>query len=135
MNKNRMTVEEMKELLKANPNGVELVCDDGEYLVTRGEIKVTAINDNYFLFVDSEGWNNYNHGKNLRHYPSQKPEKTIYYKWVMQESYGHLYEGMDFISKDKGYTDGRVYIGSAELIRIIEGTGIYADGSKAVEGE
>ena len=52
--KERMTVEELKQLLKENPNGVKLVCDTGAFKPHMSKVTVLAINSQALLYLDND---------------------------------------------------------------------------------
>lgn len=79
MNKNRMTLEEMRELKPSLENPVTLTCDDGYYIGEMKEIKVIAVGDKAVLIKDLSGMEVafYRSEDFLKHYPSFKKEKKL----------------------------------------------------------
>ena len=77
MKKERMTVEELTELLKQNPDGVELVCDDGLYCKQYSKVITKFIHNGATLIIDNSDCIGLLLASELIHYPSQKPQREL----------------------------------------------------------
>jgi len=87
MKKERMTLEELRELKPSLDNPIELVCDDGFYRFDFEEIKVIGITAlGRINLIASNGIATSLPNFYLEHYPSQKSQKN--YETVYMCAYG-----------------------------------------------
>jgi len=82
MNPNRMTVEELKELLDANKGPVELECDDGFYILGMSKVIVYAISKDNFACKGKDGDLIVVSITDLSHYPSKKSAPIVNRYWI-----------------------------------------------------
>lgn len=77
----RMTVEELEQLLKENPDGVEFVCDDkffnGKHRYDLYRIRVERMSDDQLVIINSNLRYDIVGTDILKHYPSQKKKDEI----------------------------------------------------------
>ena len=86
--KNRMTLEELKELNPTYENPVELTCDDGSFDSDMASIAIIAIHDTEMAFMDAFGALVTNSITVLTHYPSKKKEPTTEILYECISNYG-----------------------------------------------
>ena len=108
-NPNRMTGEELEALKPTPYNMVTLICDDGYYKDTYEEIKVFAVFENRFYFVNKSGASDWFYIEDLEHFPSFKKPQTAYYFWRFWFKDGEIENCQYAISEDGLYADGNRY--------------------------
>lgn len=104
MNKNRMTVEELRELKPSLSNPIELVCDDDYFTDIMKTIKVIGLHDGGFNLIDTMGRAASERDYYLKHYPSLEPELLTFDR-IKTEC-----EPMKHLLVD-GVGDKRLYLG------------------------
>ncbi len=75
--KERMTIEELEQLLKENPDGVEMICDDGWAFGAYSNIVAMFLCNNNMGIKDLKRNADILNISALCHYPSQKKKDEI----------------------------------------------------------
>ena len=74
MNKNRLTLKELKELKPSFENPIELVCDNGGYSGILKSIKVVGFHEEFIVYVNKSNKVNSIDNLDLSNYSSFKQE-------------------------------------------------------------
>ena len=90
MKKERMTVEELRELLKENPQGVGIECDDGHYASNFKKVTVLSIGKLRAFVIDGHNSEETFCLSDLKHYPSQRESKAVTLYEIAWEGQLHL---------------------------------------------
>lgn len=77
MKKQRMTIEELRELNPTPENPVRLECDNGHWVSDLKIIDVIAVGKDQLLVINGSGREIDVYSSLLQHYPSLKPEPKI----------------------------------------------------------